>query len=159
MTSRTSIMGAMAAAASAVASAPRHPLDCLRGHLTIKTSKSKNCSGLWDRDGQCIWVEMDDFTIASKPTFFLIFSGKCGVLSISLLCTVIENYSKCLISFLNLCIFNNFYSIKIDQSGKTFLAFSSNSCSFKLTCLVTLFNRKLHLLKNSPKSTIIGIFD
>ena len=144
MTSRTSIMGAMAAAASAVASAPRHPLDCLRGHLTIKTSKSKNCSGLWDRDGQCIWVEMDDFTIASKPTFF------------SFLVEIVEFYPyfyfaqwlkiaqnvSSQFSIWNLCIFSNFYSIKIDHSIDNFLAFSSNSCSFQLICLVTLFNRK-----------------
>ena len=27
----------------------------------------------------------------------------------------------------------------------------------KLTCLVTLFDRKLHVLKNSPKGTIFGL--
>ena len=29
----------------------------------------------------------------------------------------------------------------------------------KLTCLVTLFDRKLHVFKNSPKWTIFGIFN
>ena len=29
----------------------------------------------------------------------------------------------------------------------------------KLTCLVTLFDRKLQVFKNSPKLTIFGIFD
>ena len=30
---------------------------------------------------------------------------------------------------------------------------------FKLTCLVTLFDRKLQVFKNSPKWTILGIFN
>ena len=29
----------------------------------------------------------------------------------------------------------------------------------KLTCLVTLFDRKLQVFKNSPKWTILGIFN
>ena len=29
----------------------------------------------------------------------------------------------------------------------------------KLTCLVTLYDRKIHVFKNSPKWTIFGIFD
>ena len=31
-------------------------------------------------------------------------------------------------------------------------------CPIKLTCLVTLFDRKLQVFKNSPKLTIFGIF-
>ena len=64
----------MAVGASVVASALHHPLDCLRGHLTIKTSKSKNCSGLWDRDGRCIWVETDVSIIASKTNYIFFCS-------------------------------------------------------------------------------------
>ena len=32
-------------------------------------------------------------------------------------------------------------------------------CSIKRTCLVTLFDRKLQIFKNSPKWTILGIFN
>ena len=46
--------------------------------------------------------------------------------------TLFENYSKC-----RICIF-------------LILAFPTNFCSIKLTCLVTLFDHKLHVLKNSP---------
>ena len=39
------------------------------------------------------------------------------------------------------------------------LAFSTNFVLLKLTCLVTLFDRKLLVFKNSPKWTIFGIFN
>ena len=54
--------------------------------------------------------------------------------------TVFENYSKCLIWIL------------------TFWRFSTIFVLLKVTCLVSLFDRKLQLFKNSPKSTIFGIF-
>ena len=38
------------------------------------------------------------------------------------------------------------------------LAFSTNFALLKLTCLVTLFDCKLQVFKNSPKLTILGIF-
>ena len=38
------------------------------------------------------------------------------------------------------------------------LAFSTNFVLLKLTCLVTLFDRKLQFFKNSPKWTLFGIF-
>ena len=39
------------------------------------------------------------------------------------------------------------------------LAFSANFCPIKMTSLVTLFDRKLQVFKNSPKLTIFGIFN
>ena len=36
---------------------------------------------------------------------------------------------------------------------------STNFVLLKLTCLVTLFDRKLQVFKNSPKCTIFGIFN
>ena len=39
------------------------------------------------------------------------------------------------------------------------LAFSPIFVILKLTCLVTLFDRKLQVFKNSPKWTILGIFN
>ena len=51
-------------------------------------------------------------------------------------CTLFENYSRC-----RIWIFQQFLSDK------------------KLTCLVTLFDRKLRIFKNSPKWTIFGIFN
>ena len=50
--------------------------------------------------------------------------------------TLFENYSKCRIW--------NFQPIFV---------------LLKLTCVVTLFDRKLQFFKNSPKSTIFGIFN
>ena len=52
-----------------------------------------------------------------------------------------ENYSKC-----RIWIFQ-------------FLQFLPIFVLLKLTCLVTLFDRKLQVFKNSPKWTIFGIFN
>ena len=52
-----------------------------------------------------------------------------------------ENYSKCRILILALWHFPSIFVL------------------LKLTCLVTLFDRKLQLFKNSPKWTIFGIFN
>ena len=52
--------------------------------------------------------------------------------------TVFENHPKC-----RICI----------------LAFPPIFVQLKLTCLVTLFDLKLHVFKNSPKWTIFGIFN
>ena len=49
-------------------------------------------------------------------------------------------------------------SPKMSHLKFSILAFSTNFCPIKLTCLVTLFDRKLQVFKNSPKWTIIGIF-
>jgi len=49
-------------------------------------------------------------------------------------CTVFENHQKC-------CIFHQFF-VKL-----------------KLTYLVTMFGRKLHVFKKSPKWAIFGIFN
>ena len=40
-----------------------------------------------------------------------------------------------------------------------FWHFSRIFVLLKLTCLVTLFDRKLQVFKNSPKETIFGIFN
>ena len=40
-----------------------------------------------------------------------------------------------------------------------FWHFSPFFVQLKLACLVTLFDRKLHIFKNSPKWTISGIFN
>ena len=61
-------------------------------------------------------------------------------LSKSNLSKLFQNYSKCLI-----WIFG-------------FWHFPPTFVPLKLTCLVTLFDRKLQLSKNSPKWTIFGIF-
>ena len=37
------------------------------------------------------------------------------------------------------------------------LAFAINFCLIKVICLVTLFDHKIQVFKNSPKSTIFGI--
>ena len=55
--------------------------------------------------------------------------------------TLFENYSKC-----RIWIFE-------------FWHFSPIFVLLKLTCLVTLFNRKLQIFKNSPKWTLFGIFN
>ena len=55
--------------------------------------------------------------------------------------TLFENYSKC-----RIWIFE-------------FWHFSPIFVLLKLTCLVTLFDRKLQVFKNSPKWTIFGIFN
>ena len=55
-------------------------------------------------------------------------------------CTVFENYPKCLIWNLKFWHFPPIYTL------------------LKVTCLVTLFDRKLQIFKNSPKWTIFGIF-
>ena len=55
--------------------------------------------------------------------------------------TLFENYSKCRIRFL------------------TFWHFPPIFVLLKLTCLVTLFDHKLQVFKNSPKWTIFGIFN
>ena len=39
------------------------------------------------------------------------------------------------------------------------MAFSSIFVLLKVACLVTLFDRKLQVFKNSPKCTIFGIFN
>ena len=54
----------------------------------------------------------------------------------------------------------NFYAVHhkfLKNFG--FWHFSPIFVLLKLTCLVTLFDRKLHFFKNSPKCTIWGIFD
>ena len=56
------------------------------------------------------------------------------------LCTLFKNYSKCRIWFFKLLYFPLIF------------------VQLKLTCLVTLFDRKLHAFKNSPKWSILGIF-
>ena len=38
------------------------------------------------------------------------------------------------------------------------LAFSTNFVLLEVTCLVTLFDRKLQVFKNSPKWTIFDVF-
>ena len=55
-------------------------------------------------------------------------------------CTVFENYSKC--------------RIKIYQ----FWHFPSIFVLLIVTCLVTLFDRKLQVINNSPNWSILGIF-
>ena len=53
---------------------------------------------------------------------------------------IIQNYSKCRILMFEFWHFPPFFVIS------------------KVTCLVTLFDRKLHIFKNSPKWTTFGIF-
>ena len=55
--------------------------------------------------------------------------------------TLFENYSKCRIWIFEFWHFPPIFVI------------------LKLTCLVTLFDRKLQFFKNSPKWTILGIFN
>ena len=55
--------------------------------------------------------------------------------------TLFENYSKCRISIFECWHFPPIFVL------------------LKLTCLVTLFDRKLQVFKNSPKWTIFGIFN
>ena len=56
-------------------------------------------------------------------------------------CTLFENYSKCRIWSFDFWHFPPFFVL------------------LKLTCLVTLFDRKLQIFKNSPKWTILCIFN
>ena len=62
-------------------------------------------------------------------------------MSHQLLCTLFENCSKCRISIFEVWPFPSIFVL------------------LKLTCLVTLFDRKLQVFKNSPKWTIFGIFN
>ena len=48
---------------------------------------------------------------------------------------------------------------KMSHLNFSILAFSTNFVRLKLTCLVTLFDRKLQVFKNSPKWIIFGIFN
>ena len=83
---------------------------------------------------QIFWkVQNSEFAFFSKNWFLghiLRFSKRNKKLN-----TVFENPSKCRIWI---------------------YAFSTNFCPFKLTCLVTLFNRKVSFLKNSSKWTIFN---
>ena len=50
-------------------------------------------------------------------------------------------------------------SLKMSHLNFSILAFSPFFVLLKLTCLVTLFDRKLQVFKKSPKWTILGIFN
>ena len=69
--------------------------------------------------------------------YYFLFHHKMKVWRV----TLFENYSKC-----RIWIFE-------------FWHFSPIFVLLKLTCLVTLFDRKLQVFKNSPKWTIFGIFN
>ena len=56
-------------------------------------------------------------------------------------CTLFQNYSKCRIRIFEFWRFSPFFVL------------------LRLTCLVTLFDSKLQVFKNSSKWTIFGIFD
>ena len=66
--------------------------------------------------------------------------------------TVVENHPK--ISHLNLQLAKNCTIVAFE-----FWHFPPIFVLLKPTCLVTLFDRKLQVFKNSPKRTNFGIFD
>ena len=74
--------------------------------------------------------------IESHESYQSCFPNSCTIHS-----TVFENHPKCLISIVQLWHFSPIFVL------------------LKLTCLVTLYDRKLQVFKNSPKRTIFGIFD
>ena len=90
--------------------------------------------------------------------------GKCIAYWTTLLFSLPHLFYKLVIkvrkaSYSSSWIMHNMWKlIKMSHFNFWILAFSINSCLFKVTCLVTLFDHKLQVFNNSSKWTILRCF-